>query len=449
MNSTPTFNEFDPETIPFQDQVIDDVFEQFDYSEGSHEILLSGSVGSAKSILMAHIAVKICCDFPGAKILYGRKAMPDLKDTIFRKTLDHMYDTFIEGVHYKVRENTANIIFSNKSEIISRSWSDNRYEKVRSLDLTAAFIEELSENDDDDKRAYDEIAMRVGRTPHIPIQFIMAATNPDEPDMWIYKHFIANSAKNRHVYYSRTEENPFLPRSYIETLKRNLDPMMVRRMLYGEWLSIQGQNIYYSYNREVQYLKKSYQINSKFPIICTWDFNSAMEKPMSLVLMQYIDDTFHIFDEVIIYGGRTLDTLDELDNKNYVNLDLEYWICGDAAGKHRDTRSLRSDYDIIINWFKEKGLKYRYIVPASNPPIRARHNIVNAYFKNSLNEIRCFVYEKAKTVDEGFRLTKLKDGAHYIEDDSKPYQHCTCACGYAMVYIYNMINKKPQGTVRL
>jgi hypothetical protein len=43
------------------------------------------------------------------------------------------------------------------------------------------------------------------------------------------------------------------------------------------------------------------------------------------------------------------------------------------------------------------------------------------------------VHKRAKTVDEGLRLTKLKAGGHYIEDDTKHYQHVTTALGYGLI----------------
>src|SRR4051812_6048701 len=106
-SSTPTFSEFDPTEIPFQDQVIDDVFHNFDYSLGTHEVLLSGSVGSAKSILMAHIGIRLCLEFPRAQVLLGRQALTDLKDTIYKKVQDHMEGTLEIGSDYKPQTNIA------------------------------------------------------------------------------------------------------------------------------------------------------------------------------------------------------------------------------------------------------------------------------------------------------------------------------------------------------
>lgn len=452
-NSTPTFSEFDPRIIPFQAKVLDDIFFNFDYKLGAHEILLSGSVGSAKSLLMAHIALRLVTMFPNANILLGRRALPDLKDTIYRKIMDHMEGTFEEGEHYHPRDNIAHLEFANRSHILSRSWADKRYLKMRSLELTAALFEELTENDDDDKRAYDETVMRLGRTPHIPVKFIVSATNPDAPSHWVYKHFIEpNTGKKhptRHVYYSRTEDNPFLPREYIESLKRNLDPKMARRMLYGEWIEIADEVIYYAYDRKHNYVDDDYKINPAHPIILTWDFNIGEGKPMSMACMQYINDTFHIFDEVVINGARTADTIEELHEKGLLKQEYKYQLCGDASGKHRDTRSSKSDYDIILHEISKRNLTYEYCVPIANPPIRSRHNRVNAYCLNDLGRSRIRVYRNCKKTDEGLRLTKLKKGASYLEDDSKDYQHVTTAIGYAIISITDRINRKPQRTVEL
>ena len=170
---------------------------------------------------------------------------------------------------------------------------------------------------------------------------------------------------------------------------------------------------------------------------------------MSCVFFQYINDTFHFFDEVIIEGARTLNTLEDAANRGLLEHNTEYICHGDASGKHKDTRSNLSDYEIIDQFCERfvnkegKHLRYKREVPVANPELRKRHNITNAYMMNNLGEIRLFVYSKCKVLREGFRLTKLKEGAQYIEDDSKYYQHCTTAAGYAVHWLNLITNRKP------
>lgn len=213
-SSTPSFSEFQP-VIPYQREVIR-LVKSFDYSQGILEILLSGSVGSAKSIIAAHLAVMHCLTYPRARLMLGRKALPDLKDTIFQKILEHLEGTVMangkplkEGVHYKPIHNIAMIKFINGSQIISRSWSDNKFKKLRSLELSAAIFEELTENEIEHKPAYTETTMRVGRLPHVKENWIINCTNPDAPGHWVYEHFIAKKDPTRKVFYSVTKDNPF------------------------------------------------------------------------------------------------------------------------------------------------------------------------------------------------------------------------------------------------
>mgnify|MGYP000329394287 CR=1 FL=1 len=136
MSLTPEIVEFDPTCIPFQDKLIDDLRYKTDYNLGCHEFLLSGSIGSAKSLVAAHLAVTHCMMFPNARVGIGRLSMPALKGTIFRTIVEHIG----EHTEIMVIENQAIIHFSNGSEIRSFNRSDNKYKKVRALGFSAPQI---------------------------------------------------------------------------------------------------------------------------------------------------------------------------------------------------------------------------------------------------------------------------------------------------------------------
>lgn len=460
ISSVPTFSEFSPDHIPYQRQVID-LIDSFDYSSGLLEILLSGSVGSAKSLIAAHCMVYHCLKYSGAKGLLGRKALPDLKETIFSTICEHIQGSmyvggkeFIEGRDYKIQTNTASIWFKNRSRIISRSWSDKKYKKLRSLALSAAIVEELTENDDQDKEAYIELTQRMGRIPHIPETWIMAPTNPDGPEHWVYDRFIAKKRSRRKVFYSVTTDNPFLPKYYADSLKEDLDPKIAQRMIYGKWISITDEVVYHAYSSEHNFIDKEYQPDPSSPIYVGFDFNIGLNKPLSSVVMQVVDGIVHIFGETVIEGLRTLQNCEAMAEKGLLDHPVKYYVCGDASGKARDTRSNRSDYDLIkgffANYSQRRGslIDYTMKVPAANPPVRDRHNLVNAMCLNANGDRRLFVYKGAPTADKALRLTKLKKGS-YIEDDSKPYQHIGTAIGYCLNVFKRQTIKSRQGTKQL
>lgn len=449
--SKPFYSGFSPDVIPYQRELFD-LVDEFDYSSGTLEILLSGSFGSAKSIAMAHLVVRHCVENPGACVAICRRGLPDLKKTIWLEILSHMGEDFKEKRDYAINRAEMTLTFRNGSQIICCTWADKRYKKFRSLKLSMLVFEEIVENDDEDQEAFKQLKARIRRIPHIRECLLIAASNPDAPGHWVHKHFIEGSKEfhNRFVFYSKTEDNPFLDQIYIQELRRDMSPKEARRYLDGEWIEISGEVIYSEYSSELQYRRdKTYTPDPRYEVVLTWDFNVAENKPMSAVALQYVDDVFHIFAEVIIHNSRTADTLDEFEGRGIFDPKFRYIVCGDASGKNRDTRSLRSDYDIILKDLRNRNLEVEYLVPPANPPIRFRHNRLNAYCLNDLGERRLYVYSGCATVDEGLRLTKLKSGGNYIEDDSKPYQHCTTALGYAIVSLSNNRLRKPQGTVQL
>ena len=432
----PSVLDFDTTVIPYQQRILDDIYNHDYKNKGLLEVILSGSIGSAKSAIAAYIGIRHCMEFGGARLLLGRRALGDVKATIYSDILEMLECEELEqGKHYHTAESRGFVRFQNGSEIISRSWADKKYKKLGSLKISAAIIEELAENEEEDQQAYDFVMMRTGRLPHVPHKWIMGLTNPDEPDHWVYKRLVSKPNECRKVYFSKLSDNPFLDKLYEKRLLDTLDPLMARRMVGGEWISVRGKTIYRQYDQAIHFKKTAYEIHPRAPITLSFDFNVAENKPMSAVASQYIGDHFHYFKEWVVDGIDTDLMMEEIGGGDILENRNRFLIHGDATGKARSSKSLKSDYDLISKYlahYKRKdgsSIDFSLEVPRSNPPIKARHINVNAYLKNAHGDRRVTVYN-CTVLDEGLRLTKLKKGADYIEDDSKPFQHITTAMGY-------------------
>ena len=107
----------------------------------------------------------------------------------------------------------------------------------------------------------------------------------------------------------------------------------------------------------------------------------------------------------------------------------------------------KTDYDIINKALVKAGYSVDMQVPRSNPPIRSRQNKVNAQCKNDLGQVRLFIYKDAETVDEGLRLTKLKKGSTYQEDDSDRFQHVVTALGYWIFRIKDTLERRTDARI--
>lgn len=457
IKSTPYLSGFNPKAIKSQWEVVKLIRRDFDYKKGVLEILLSGSVGSSKSILMAHMIVTHCLLYSDAKCLVGRRAMPQLKKTLLQAIRSHVSKDMIAERDYSYNKSSGEIKFLNGAEIIPLTWADKNYEKFRSYEFSCGAIEEVTENDSDDfKDMHTEMIGRIGRinskNSNVRENFILYATNPESPSHYAYDYFIQGSEKHetRKVVYSLTRDNPFLPDWYIPQLEATYDKKMAQRLLGGKWIYIQTDVIYYEYDQQTHFCLSDTKVNPLYPIILTFDFNIGEGKPMSCAIAQYIDPYYVIIDEVILGGSRTIDVMEEIQGRGYFDMpeNPRITIHGDATGKHRDTRNNRSDYDIICSYLDKYERKdrmeiiYELEISTSNPSLRNRHNIVNGRLKNSKGEVNIKIDKRCKKINEGFNKTKLIPGGKYAEDDSKDYQHVTTAIGYM---IYRIEKKKSRG----
>jgi len=450
-NATPSFFEFNPEHIPYQYTVIKNIKDYFIYTTGPHEILLSGSIGSAKSTLLSWLIISHVTEFKGARCLIGRKAMPDLKETLFQTILEMLDGSFTEGVDFVVNLTNTSIKFyvdgKYHSEIISRSWHDKKYKKFRSVNISMLAIEEATENDNKEFKAfYTEAIGRLGRIKHIANKECISilATNPDSPSHYCYDYFIKGSRDNpnRHVVYSRTEDNSFLPSWYIKSLREKYDEKMCQRLLEGKWIYISTDVIYYSYDPDVHFVLEDTKIDPRLPIRLSFDFNISKGKPMSSVCFQTTTKSKHFtfIDEVAIEGARTQAAIENWRDKGYLDTDgnPEIIIHGDASGRYGSSKSIHSDYEIIekflANYVRTDGqsLSYEIQVPEANPSIRDRHNIANGQLKNAYGKSKIKIDKRCVNVDHGFSKTQLKDGIAYTEDQTTEGQDMSNAVTYGI-----------------
>lgn len=459
MDNPLSFTTFNPKNIKWQYKVLYDQANSWRYDLGVVKVLFSGSVGSAKTSEAAFMAIHHCTKFPKAKVLLGRKSLPDLRDTIYRDIVELLDndEQLVEGEDYVAYDTTCRIYFpKTKSEIFSRTWGDKRYKKFRSLKISMAIVEEATENNAEDRQAIMEISQRLNRISWIKENTLLLLTNPDSPSHWIHKDFIERAHEPAtEVYYSLTKDNIFLDPNYISFLENNLTKREADRQLRGLWVEIDSDRIYYAYDSNKHFKREEkYQLDPRYPVDLMMDFNIGRGKPMSWALGQYIGDTFHIFKEYHAETMRTGNLLDEMAADGAFELPVRWRIFGDATGKNNDTRSLKSDYEIVEDFLsryqRQDGsrLEFEFCIPKKNPPLRRRHNTANGVMENAKGRIRFYIYKGCEWVDEGFRLTEPKKGADNIEDDSLQQQHVTTAITYWIDYLVNLYTDPKKSAMR-
>lgn len=451
---TTTLDTFNPKSVDFQYNMLWNIKKKFDYSLGPQIVLCSGAVGSGKTLMAAHLIWLHAVENPGAYIGIGRKDLKRLKSTLLKPILAHAPTNWKVNKDFEYNKTEGIIKLPNGSIIACFSWADGDLERFKGEQFTMFVMDEGSESEFE---VFEMIKSRLGRVKAIDECIFMILTNPDEPEHWINKDIINKAGwidgkkkisdivdYNFHVYYSLTIQNKHnLKEGYIEGLIASNHKKWIERNLEGKWISFGGEGLYFAYDEAKHFKPNSYKVDIRYPIHVAWDFNVAQGKPMSVCFFQFIDDHFHFYDQVVMQSNTTV-LLEEMANRNMFDHQTKYVINGDPAGWSKGSATGGfSDYDIIDNFLKKRkidqSIQYKIDVPIFHTAVKVRHNVVNAYLENGLKQVRVSVYKDCPTLNEGFKLTKLKDGGKYIEDDSKPYQHITTAAGYGILACFDQV----------
>ena len=246
---------------------------------------------------------------------------------------------------------------------------------------------------------------------------IYICTTP-EGYKYTYTLFVEQENENKFLVRGKTQDNIYLPSSYLNLLEDNYDKNLLKAYSLGEFVNLQQGQTFYGFNRDANVQAVPY--NRTKPVLAGWDFNC---EPQVCVLANLYEQQpqVRVFDCIALNHSVAVDLLTErmcetIKNK-YTN--SEYIAYPDATGASRSTSSMYSDLDIIRrNGFKIKAMK-------TNPRVVDRVNATNkALDGNIIIDPRC------STLIEDLEITCNKQGTREIDKSNKMYSHASDAFSY-------------------
>lgn len=207
-------------------------------------MLLTGAAGGGKSRIAAEKFHALHLRYPGATGVVGRKD----RTAAGRSVVPFLLHTVMKDTNWgEFRKSDQVFQYRNGSQIwVIGLRDENQREALRSIgkDGSVDFVwfEEANKLTLAD---HQEVTTRM-RGNAAPFRQIMYSTNPDAPDHWIKRYLIDKGEAT--VFYSRPEDNPSNPLSYIKALK-NLTGVYRERMWLGRWVQAEGI-IYKEYDRK-------------------------------------------------------------------------------------------------------------------------------------------------------------------------------------------------------
>ena len=340
----------------------------------------SGPIGSGKSYALAYEAILLSRLNPGLLGLVGAPTYRMLEDSTQRTFFDVLN---AEGIQYDFSKQNNRIRFrGNGSEIIFRTMENP--ERLRGPNLAWFALDELTYTRED---AWTRLLGRL-RHPQARRLCGCAVWTPKGYD-WVYQRFVEQHSQDYRLIQASPKENVHLPKDFYDRLKDSYAELFYRQEVLGEYLDVFGGNAYYAFSDEN--IEKA-KYNPNLPLCWTLDFNVD---PMCSLICQVEEykrtswaqasyecrKVLHVLDEIILPNSNTIEAAEQfiqrLGSLTGQPAPLKVNIYGDASGNSRTSKSGRTDYELIREFFRRFPITIDLRQNSANPIVRDRVNTVN------------------------------------------------------------------------
>lgn len=331
-----------------------------------------GGFANGKTEALCQRAILLASMFPKALGLIGRATYPELRDSTTRSFFDVCPAEMIASYH---KQNNM-ITLKNGAEILFRAFDDPR--KILSMNLGWFGIDQIEE-------LTEELFLQLlGRLRNLECRFAFGVGNP-EPG-WVKKRFKDNKGQDKDTLFieATTLENPHIPKDYIINLKNNYPDFWVKRYVYGDWNTFEGQ-VFSEFN-EANHIIDPFEIPKTWKTEYVIDYGYRNPLACLKIAIDY-DDNYYFIDEhyerekIISYHAE------KIKEMGYTKRHM-CWIDPSCNAKIRTKNEIQVS---IIDEFMDCGI---FPIPANNDVsgfMRANQKFKSGQlkiFRNCINTIR-------------------------------------------------------------
>ncbi len=441
------------------------------FSEADINLFLAG-MGSGKTYLGGIISAYLVLNYPQVKGFIGANTYDQLNtSTLYRiKAVWNEVFKMTEGRHYVCGvkpldawpkpghyfDSYNNIIsFANGAIIFQGSLENAKSHEGKEFGW--AILDETKDTREEDVKEVILMRLRekgidINGRPWNPLYILTSPSKVPWINEWfkldeyegeirgaIYSatDYFHKKYDNKAVCISSTYHNQeHLPPNYIEGKRFDLTTEQFNRVIYGDPFMKTGGEFYSSFDRSI-HVKPTPPVEG--PVHISFDQNVVPYITANLYQIVKEEGIYHVrcFDEFCLPNpnNKTEKLCQAIIQSHGALLENGLYFYGDASGKHRDTRGLENDYDIIERVF------HRYLSNSSNrvlhknPSLNKRRMFLNRIFEDKL-PIRIQIDPKCKNliidleyIKETPEGTKLKQT---VRDDKmgasyEKYGHCFVA----------------------
>ena len=186
-----------------------------------------------------------------------------LAEEVFVEPFGELLEKSCIPYEYNIAQHKFKTLFGNIKIYVT-----NQAHKIVGSNYTFCYIDEI----DVESKKNAEIAVNkaLGRLRGCEDAELFMTTTP-EGFKFAHEFLVTKGSPNKYLVHGRTEDNPYLPKSYIESLKENYDENLLKAYLEGRFINLQKGTTYNGFSRQKNLQECKY--NPALPIHVGIDFN--------------------------------------------------------------------------------------------------------------------------------------------------------------------------------
>lgn len=409
----------------------------------------AGGFGSGKTTACCLKSLMLSVNTPNNRGLIGRNTYIELRNTTRRSFFEicpsQYYDPAYGGL-WKQSENLLRL--ANGSEILFMHLDTVSEKELLSLNLGWFFIDQAEEIGE---RVFQILQSRL-RLNTVPNRYGFIACNP-EPGNWIYHKFRKPVEEgtvdpNYFLIDSTTDDNPYLPADYKDTLLESYPEAMAKRYVFGRWDAFEGA-IYPEFNRNIN-------VVPPFTPPKGWEYLVALDHGMvnptaALLCGIDFDGNIYVVDEYYSPGVVSQHSKEIL--KMTSGYDISFWLIDPSTqAKNREKDGMPWS---VIEEYEDQGL---FFTPANNEKL-AGINRVREFMRldpkrlnpqtGRLGSPRLFIFQNCVNLIEEFPSYQWKQQRSLSDRNAKEVpvdfkDHALDALRYMIMSRFEPPARKPR-----
>ncbi|MEX2263570.1 MAG: terminase family protein [Bryobacteraceae bacterium] len=378
----------------------------------------SGPIGSGKSQALCHEAIKLSYINIGRVGLLGAPTYPMLRDATLMALFESLDSNKIPYDYNKA--DSVLTMRDTQSRILCRSMED--FERLRGTNLAWFGMDELTYTPEP---AWLRLEGRL-RDPKATRLCGFAVWTPKGYD-WVYHKFVSGEHAGYETILAKPQENKHLLAQvpdFYERLKHSYDEKFYRQEVLGQYLNLQGGQVYSAFRRDQNV--RSLSKDDSAPLLWALDFNVD---PMSSVIAQIVRGTVHVLDEIVLRHASTSEACEEF-HRRFGSHSAGLVVYGDASGFSMNT-SGSSDFQVIREFFVKTSTPVQYRVPKANPQVRDRIAVMNGKLGNACGQAQLYMDPRCRELVKDMEQVAYKQDSNLIDKDrDRRRTHLSDALGY-------------------